>query len=523
MPDRIMLAWRRMLRRRNEHVLLLVTICVLTAITAASLSALLGWIERSRRESNGPEMRRIRLTANGPSLTSADLAALARRPDCRAVPSVSAVLYVRASDGKYKPIVCSSVVANDPGLAEVPVLEGALDAPSPYVVLAPNLLQRLGYPTREVAGKLLDIRVVHISSDRKEHWHQFPARVAAVLGDLGMDGMRMDLERMVQVIRYQQGHLDAIHDGFPVAEESRGEAGSEEPAKQVGKARDDGLVAETHMEGDAQSGESPVANVHASPPLDAESIEHEGRNLAPPLDERPGASADMHAGIRTSFHPGSCPAAFARSLDLAVPTGRPRLAEPAAPADPVSLAATLEEIHAINLYVADPSQILLLSRELEGTGKYRCESKYYQSGKRIAFLRASGKIAIPFFVALLAVTAWTIFSTIGEQVKKETPLICHWRSVGGRAVDIFTLYFFQGLSVSLAGAILGAVAAMLLVAGPGRELGELLQVEELFGRVPAWETVTVITIFGMASALVPALRAATLHLDKGLRETGVMG
>jgi hypothetical protein len=76
---------------------------------------------------------------------------------------------------------------------------------------------------------------------------------------------------------------------------------------------------------------------------------------------------------------------------------------------------------------------------------------------------------------------------------------------------------------SLAGSIVGAVAGILLGAGPGCEVGELLHIDRLFGRVPACETVAVMAVFGMLSALMPALRAARLDLAKGLGERGVMG
>jgi hypothetical protein len=440
--DQASLSLRRLWRRRNAAVPLLFTIIVLAAIVATALSAVGGWVQRSRQEWRDSEMCLMKITAVNSlaPLTAADLVQLGRLPGCRAFPSLSTFPYVLAADGKPESLVCSSILPHDPGIAQAPVLEGAIGGPSPSVVLAPNLLQRLGFPTRGMAGKMLEILVVHRGPDRQELWCRFPCRIAAVLGDLGVGGMRMDLGTLVQVIRFQQGHLEAIPGARLVAEE---------------------------------------ADYYPRKP-----------------DQGPPRATVPHQAA------------------LPAPTENP---------EPAALLAGLGEIHLINLYVDDPGRILQLSQELEATGKYRCESKYYQYGKRAAFLRASGQIAIPFFLALLAVTAWTIFSTISEQVKKETPLICHWRSVGGRAGEIFVLYFLQGLTLSLAGSVLGTLAAVLLVAGPGQELGKLLEIDGLFGRVPACETVIMITFFGLLSALIPALRAARLDLAKGLWETGVMG
>ncbi len=149
----------------------------------------------------------------------------------RVVPQLTTVVYLKSAAGDYKPFLASSAVSSDPLLMEAPKTQNKSHPPSATiskadqiplvgpnvspgsrsvgarwtesegVVLSPDILRRLGYSHQEAIPVEMQV-CIYKAGDLNDQW-EFSLPIAGTLGDLGKQGVRIPLDRMIAIRRYQ--------------------------------------------------------------------------------------------------------------------------------------------------------------------------------------------------------------------------------------------------------------------------------------------------------------------------------
>ncbi len=186
------------------------SITALTVLCVVSCTAWDAWRAESTKLLRESQRIEVTATVDSGAITAETLAQVAQLPGVDGVvPRFHRTIYVQTAAGTFEPIQCTNLVPNDPALQHLPVLEGRLPDRDgvPGVIVSPNLCRVLGYPTRGLTGRAIQMCTYVHDPQGGKRWVAVQCPVVAVVGDLGLDGMRVDLGTMARLILWQRRQL----------------------------------------------------------------------------------------------------------------------------------------------------------------------------------------------------------------------------------------------------------------------------------------------------------------------------
>jgi hypothetical protein len=461
---------------RQRQVVSTVALLIVVIIVACVDSVRGRWQALTQQHLDSAGFRLITVTARGTEGFTTDSAAQFRRdlPQCRVLPRLQNLVYVRTESGDWRPTLCGTFATDDPQLKGLPAAYGSLptDDGSKTAVVSKKLLQRFGFNL----GEGQTCTHLEISLELPEDGRRgLPFQIVMLVDDLEQPALRLPESTMIRWL-----NANAAAQGEK--QDLRVSQSDDDPGDQFRESFPGSLNSGPEFD---RAVESPVPFPRSAHWYDENPAEGRSQRL-PEVLSAADRSASRSRDIATS------------SASLVEPSRYERNVRTPERDEPLEVAQMVIEVQ-------DPRDVPKIASSLQSAG-HRVESAYFQNSRQRALLEAIISVGGILVVVVLSLSVWAYSSQVVRSLQNEEPRLALMRMTGADSEAILSYVMAPALFNAATAIALGFLAANELFCGAAaKKMNEALEAE-IFGGIEPGLVGSVVLITAVVCHLMPLIR-----------------
>lgn len=463
---------------RERQAVSMVALLIVVVIVAGVDSVRGRWQALTQQHLDSAGFRLITVTARGTEGFSTESAARFRSemPQCRVLPRLQNLVYVRTESGDWRPTLCGTFASDDPQLRGLPAAYGSLprDDGRKTIVVSKKLLQRFGFNVREDRScRNLEIALELPEDGRRGETFQ----IVMLVDDLEQPGLRLPESTMMRWLNANAAAKRTRQD-----------------LKVSQKAADRSPMSSGNFVGVQKAALDLNEPVGTLSPFARSTCCHD--------DDPEEESQQLRPEVLS-----------AADVDLTSPRNMESETSSASPSESdldASNISVLEkgkplEVAQIVVEVSDPRDVPKIASSLQSAG-HRVESAYFQNSRQRALLEAIMSMGGFLVAIVLSLSVWAYSSQVVRSLQKEEPRLALMRMTGADAGTILSYIITPALFNALIAMGTGFMAANEVFCGQAAmQMNKALEAE-ILGPIEPGLVGSVVLITAFFCHLIPLIR-----------------